>query len=142
MFNHTKSKSVVNKLLEKSDIFFCDQAPETVTSWYLLPQIRVGPRLRRLQERVPEEAVVRSHVHAAGPVVGAVPARVEGEPEAVQHGAGVRDARRGDDGRGRGVVDPVPLGGRGPVGRPWRGRVSRVDGGPGQRPAQRVRLRV
>lgn len=105
-------------------------------------QVRVRPRLRRLQGRVPAEAAVRARVHAARPVVGAVSAGVAGQPEAVQHGAGVRHARRRHGHGGRRVVDPVPGRGRGPVGRPRRRRVPRLDGGAGQRPAERVRLRV
>lgn len=64
---------------------------------YILPspfQVRFRPGLRRLQERVPKETAVRAHVHAAGQVLGPVSARVEGQPEEVQHGAGVHDARR------------------------------------------------
>lgn len=105
-------------------------------------QVRLGPRLRRLQERVPAEAAVRAHVHAARALRGPVPAGVAGQPEAVRHRAGVRRARRRDDDRGRGVVDAVPRGRRGAAGRARRGRVPRLDGRAGQRPAQRVRLRV
>lgn len=91
---------------------------------------------------MPAEAAVRARVHAARPVVGAVSAGVAGQPEAVQHGAGVRHARRGHGHGGRRVVDPMPGRGRGSVGRPRRRRVPRLDGGAGQRPAERVRLRV
>lgn len=90
---------------------------------------------------MPAKTAVRSHVHAARPVVGAVLAGVEGQPEAVQHSAGVCDARRGDDDRRRGVVDPMSRGGLGPAGRKGRGRVPRMDRGAGQRPEERVRLR-
>lgn len=91
---------------------------------------------------MPAEAAVRARVHAARPVVGAVSAGVAGQPKAVQHGAGVRHARRRHGHGGRRVVDPVPGRGRGPVGRPRRRRVPRLDGGAGQRPTERVRLRV
>lgn len=66
---------------------------------------------------MPEETVIRSHVHATGQIVGPVPVGVEGQPEEIQHGVGVHDARRPDDDRGRGIVDAVSRGRVSPSGR-------------------------
>lgn len=124
-----------------SEKCFPKKKKKSLFSLYLY-QVRLRPRLRRLQKRLPAETLVRSHVHATGQVFGPVSVGVEGQPEAVQHGPGVHHVRRRDDDRRRGIVDPMPLGGVRSAGRKGHRRVPRMDRGPGQWPTERVRLRV